>query len=174
MTIIFGEGCSGKSSLALGMAKKHTQEKYQLTQNNKKAIYFSLDNDKSIEKKLEFCPNIEYKYIKSPIILDIEYGIEEDTSFIVIDSINWIGYNNLQDKSKSELSFTLKDVIRNLEYIESVYKVEVVAVFNTLKMVDSTSKSIIEACKGVKAKIIATSKRGISKKKSKRDMSSRG
>lgn len=173
MTIIFGEGCSGKSSLALEMAKKHTHKKYQLSKSNMKAIYFSLDNDKSIEKKLEFCPNIEYKYIKSPIMLDIEYAIEEDTSFIVVDSINWINYNNFPDKGKSELTFTLKDIIRSFEYIESVYKVEVVAVFNTLKMVDSTSKSIIDACKGVKAKIRATSKRSVSKK-SKRDMSSRG
>ena len=50
MTIIFGEGSSGKSSLALEMAKKHTSLK------GKKVTYFSLDNDKSIERKIISCP----------------------------------------------------------------------------------------------------------------------
>lgn len=152
MTIIFGEGCSGKSSLALKMVKNL----------DKKSIYFSLDNDKSLEIKINSCPKIEYKHIKSPIMLDIEFAIEEDTSCIVVDSINWI-------KSDS-----LKDIIRSFEYIESVYNVEVIATYNTLKMVDASSKAIIDACKGVKVKIKATSKRGVYKKSSRRDLSSRG
>jgi adenosyl cobinamide kinase/adenosyl cobinamide phosphate guanylyltransferase len=155
MTIIFGEGCSGKSSLALEIAKKQTSLK------NKKVIYFALDNDKSLERKILSCPKIKYKYITSPIMLDIEFAIEEDTSFIVIDSINWIKSNSL------------KDIIRSLDYIELFYKVEVIAIYNTLRMVDVSSKILIDACKGTKMKMLATSKK--SKKFTvKRESSNRG
>lgn len=130
MTIIFGDSSSGKSSMALGLVKK-----------SPKVIYFSLDGDKSLEDKIKTKDNIDYKFIESPFIIDIEMEIiqmgvlKNNITHIVIDTINFI--------KKSKVG-NLQETISSLDYIESTYNVKVIAIFNTLRNIDKTTELILK------------------------------
>ena len=56
---------------------------------------------------------------------------------IVIDPINCIKTVN---DSNVELSF--KSIIKGLEYLHYTYDIEVVAIYNTLKMIDRTRQMV--------------------------------
>lgn len=161
MTIIFGESQSGKTSLALEMVKK-----------SPRAIYITLDSDKSlIEKVDKIKNNIELKPIDNPFIIDIEMeilqngGLKNNITHLIIDPINHIRQSNV-DYFKTEKVDNLKNIISSLEYIELTYNIKVIAIYNVLRNVDKTRSDIMEY--GKTHSLIATTKKKIKRKVKKR------
>jgi adenosyl cobinamide kinase/adenosyl cobinamide phosphate guanylyltransferase len=132
MIIIFGDSLSGKSSMALGLVR-----------DSSNVLYFALDRDKSLERKIKIKDNIQFKFIEDPFMIDIEMeikkngGLKSNITHIVIDTINFI------KKSDTKVNY-LKETISSLEYIESTYNIKVIAVFNTLRNIDKTTELILK------------------------------
>lgn len=157
MTIIFGESSSGKSTLALEMIKRVP-----------KAIYFALDNDKSLQDKIDTIKNdISVRVLEDPFIIDLEMeilqngGLKNDITHIVVDPINFIRHSNVY--LGTEKVDNLKNVISSLEYIESTYNIKVIAIFTVLRNIDKLRRDIMEY--GNSHSLIATKKKKIKKKK---------
>lgn len=160
MTIIFGESQSGKTSLALQMIKR-----------SPRAIYITLDSDKSLIEKVDKAKNnIELKPIDNPFIIDIEMeilqngGLKNNITHLIIDPINHIRQSNV-DYFKTEKVDNLKNIISSLEYIELTYNIKVIAIYNVLRNVDKTRSDIMEY--GKTHSLIATTKNTKSKIKRK-------
>lgn len=124
MKIIFGDHFTGKTTKAL-----------KLISGDPNTIYFSLDGDKSIESHIE---KSQISQIKNCFLIDIEFAITgKNVKRIVVDPINYI-------KTVNELNIekTFKDIIKGLEYLHYTYNIEIIAIYNTLKMCDRTREII--------------------------------
>lgn len=128
MTIIFGTQGSGKSTVATKMAMRG------------KSIYMLAENDARLMASLS-SKRIEFFLERSFSIEDIKHAcmerggiISNDLEYCIVDSINMI---------KDEISYS--DRIRNLMEIEKIFKIEIVATFNTLS---SKKKDVCSALIG--------------------------
>jgi len=128
MTIIFGTQGSGKSTVATKMAMRG------------KSIYMLAENDARLMTSLS-SKRIEFFLERSFSIEDIKHAcmerggiISNDLEYCIVDSINMI---------KDEISYS--DRIRNLMEIEKIFKIEIVATFNTLS---SKKKDVCSALIG--------------------------
>ena len=122
MIIIHGAQGTGKSTLALNMIK-----------SKKKSLYFLLDSDCRVMKKLKEY-KIDYEYMKYGSLIDIKYRILEDgglinnsLEYVVIDSINLIKDNK-----------SYKEKISYIEQLEIDFKIKIAIIFNTLDRMDKT------------------------------------
>jgi len=115
MTIIFGAQESGKSTAATKIAMRG------------KSIYILGENDSRLISSLS-SNSIEFFLERSFSIEDIKHlcmekggMISNDLEYCIVDSINMI---------RGGTSYS--DRIRNLMEIENIFKIEIVATFNTL------------------------------------------
>jgi nicotinamide riboside kinase len=120
MTIISGESRSGKSELAIKLAKK---------MNN--SLYLSLEKDFISLKKMKEL-GVDFTTMKFKSLLDIKYRILErgglmfnDLDYVIIDSLNLISDN----KSYNEKIEYLLDV-------EKDFKLKIICTLNKPKLID--------------------------------------
>jgi hypothetical protein len=120
MTIISGESGSGKSELAIKLAKK---------MNN--SLYLSLEKDfRSLKKMKELEVNFNIMTYKS--LLDIKYRILEygglmfnNLDYVIIDSLNIITDNKSYDEK-----------IKYLLDVEKDFKLKIICTLNKPKLID--------------------------------------
>lgn len=120
MTIISGESGSGKSELAIKLAKK---------MNN--SLYLSLEKDfRSIKRMKEL--EIDFTIMNYKSLLDIKYRILEygglmfnNLDYVIIDSLNLISDNKSYDEK-----------INYLLDVERDFKLKVVCILNKPKVID--------------------------------------